>query len=129
GARMPGKEQHLASRYLEADFGQRRSPTRVLLADVVEAQDGHGREYRRTGLRRTGARCRVSAADGGAGDARAGTRSPLVLALRRARHQLAQACADAREQRSEEHTSELQSRENLVCRLLLEKKKKPIKRS
>src|SRR5690606_40541007 len=26
-------------------------------------------------------------------------------------------------QRSEEHTSELQSRENLVCRLLLEKKK------
>src|SRR5690606_41859263 len=29
----------------------------------------------------------------------------------------------ARGQRSEEHTSELQSRENLVCRLLLEKKK------
>src|SRR5690606_40083955 len=28
-------------------------------------------------------------------------------------------------ERSEEHTSELQSRENLVCRLLLEKKKKP----
>src|SRR5690606_6239302 len=28
------------------------------------------------------------------------------------------------DQRSEEHTSELQSRENLVCRLLLEKKKK-----
>src|SRR5207302_9187413 len=31
-------------------------------------------------------------------------------------------------QRSEEHTSELQSRENLVCRLLLEKKKKIINR-
>src|SRR5690606_41119480 len=28
------------------------------------------------------------------------------------------------ESRSEEHTSELQSRENLVCRLLLEKKKR-----
>src|SRR5690606_39444346 len=28
--------------------------------------------------------------------------------------------------RSEEHTSELQSRENLVCRLLLEKKKRKI---
>src|SRR5690606_41214072 len=28
------------------------------------------------------------------------------------------------DQRSEEHTSELQSREKLVCRLLLEKKKK-----
>src|SRR5690606_40788311 len=31
-----------------------------------------------------------------------------------------------RTSRSEEHTSELQSRENLVCRLLLEKKKKTI---
>src|SRR2546430_7364160 len=32
------------------------------------------------------------------------------------------------EQRSEEHTSELQSQSNLVCRLLLEKKKiKPIR--
>src|SRR5690606_41433922 len=30
----------------------------------------------------------------------------------------------SRTARSEEHTSELQSRENLVCRLLLEKKKK-----
>src|SRR5258707_10832916 len=30
----------------------------------------------------------------------------------------------ARRQRSEEHTSELQSRQYLVCRLLLEKKKK-----
>src|SRR5436309_9283360 len=32
------------------------------------------------------------------------------------------------ETRSEEHTSELQSRENLVCRLLLEKKKKKKKK-
>src|SRR5205085_5685741 len=31
----------------------------------------------------------------------------------------------AREGRSEEHTSELQSQSNLVCRLLLEKKKTP----
>src|SRR6267378_454796 len=30
--------------------------------------------------------------------------------------------------RSEEHTSELQSRRDLVCRLLLEKKKKPLQR-
>src|SRR2546430_12588803 len=30
---------------------------------------------------------------------------------------------DARAERSEEHTSELQSQSNLVCRLLLEKKK------
>src|SRR5256886_5443432 len=32
--------------------------------------------------------------------------------------------ADAALERSEEHTSELQSQSNLVCRLLLEKKKK-----
>src|SRR5690606_41639279 len=32
---------------------------------------------------------------------------------------------DRPEPRSEEHTSELQSRENLVCRLLLEKKNRP----
>src|SRR5438105_6691755 len=34
----------------------------------------------------------------------------------------------AEEQRSEEHTSELQSRVDLVCRLLLEKKKKKKKK-
>src|SRR5438552_13973027 len=33
--------------------------------------------------------------------------------------------ADAIDSRSEEHTSELQSPDHLVCRLLLEKKKKP----
>src|SRR3712207_8058675 len=33
-------------------------------------------------------------------------------------------CCRARPERSEEHTSELQSRQYLVCRLLLEKKKK-----
>src|SRR5690606_41988871 len=37
------------------------------------------------------------------------------------------AASDDLRKRSEEHTSELQSRENLVCRLLLEKKKKKIK--
>src|SRR5690606_41179150 len=35
----------------------------------------------------------------------------------------ARTCATSGVGRSEEHTSELQSRENLVCRLLLEKKK------
>src|SRR2546430_6357957 len=33
-------------------------------------------------------------------------------------------CRNVAHQRSEEHTSELQSQSNLVCRLLLEKKKK-----
>src|SRR2546422_1602901 len=36
--------------------------------------------------------------------------------------------ADLLDQRSEEHTSELQSRLHLVCRLLLEKKKKDRKK-
>src|SRR5690606_40130476 len=36
---------------------------------------------------------------------------------------------ETNEARSEEHTSELQSRENLVCRLLLEKKKESDERS
>src|SRR5436309_9030718 len=35
-----------------------------------------------------------------------------------------ESCGSLLLSRSEEHTSELQSRENLVCRLLLEKKKK-----
>src|SRR5690349_24768666 len=33
--------------------------------------------------------------------------------------------APTRRKRSEEHTSELQSRRDIVCRLLLEKKKRP----
>src|SRR5690606_39993299 len=53
---------------------------------------------------------------------------PHQATLQRAEAQLATARSRARLaedelQRSEEHTSELQSRENLVCRLLLEKKK------
>src|SRR3712207_7105708 len=42
------------------------------------------------------------------------------------RHQIQSDCRDHRhreQERSEEHTSELQSRQYLVCRLLLEKKK------
>src|SRR5207302_3270256 len=47
-----------------------------------------------------------------------------VLPLLRNRPQLVEVARRlASELRSEEHTSELQSRENLVCRLLLEKKK------
>src|SRR5690242_21080114 len=40
---------------------------------------------------------------------------------RRHRHRSSAAC---RRRRSEEHTSELQSHVNIVCRLMLEKKKK-----
>src|SRR3712207_8176233 len=41
------------------------------------------------------------------------------------RRQIEEECGD--DARSEEHTSELQSRQYLVCRLLLEKKKKQYK--
>src|SRR5690606_39944822 len=47
-------------------------------------------------------------------------RREIMRALLEARHDLHQAFLH----RSEEHTSELQSREKLVCRLLLEKKKR-----
>src|SRR2546427_8824586 len=42
----------------------------------------------------------------------------------RGRHRLDVRRQGPQQQRSEEHTSELQSQSNLVCRLLLEKKKK-----
>src|SRR5690606_41503235 len=47
-------------------------------------------------------------------------KKPLLISNRWDVAQQAQTCNFPR---SEEHTSELQSRENLVCRLLLEKKK------
>src|SRR2546427_8466394 len=49
-------------------------------------------------------------------------RSPKRLRTRE--HLVGLLWADKPEKRSEEHTSELQSQSNLVCRLLLEKKKK-----
>src|SRR5688572_31498024 len=57
-------------------------------------------------------------------------RSPCVIPSR-ARPPLAASCASRATRgrpRSEEHTSELQSQSNLVCRLLLEKKKKKTKK-
>src|SRR5436309_4478537 len=74
-------------------------------------------------------RCRL-AAGRGAPDRPPCTRRPRpasneprpVLPPRKAAH--GGRWSERRPPRSEEHTSELQSRENLVCRLLLEKKKK-----
>src|SRR5690349_23262374 len=43
--------------------------------------------------------------------------------LHHARHRMQPQMTEPRQERSEEHTSELQSRRDLVCRLLLEKKK------
>src|SRR2546427_6132634 len=50
--------------------------------------------------------------------------APILIGRRR-RFFSAHACTSLR--RSEEHTSELQSQSNLVCRLLLEKKKQSIR--
>src|SRR5215217_8218168 len=62
-------------------------------------------------------------ADIAAGRLAPGERLPSERDLARA---LGVGRASVREARSEEHTSELQSRQYLVCRLLLEKKKKSV---
>src|SRR2546426_8558016 len=74
------------------------------------------------GRRRAAARCLGT---------RSGERVPHHLGLDHVddhlgdvRRVVGHALEEARDQRSEEHTSELQSPCNLVCRLLLEKKKK-----
>src|SRR2546427_9445906 len=56
------------------------------------------------------------------------SKAGAVLLARRPRHRdragVGALLRGAERERSEEHTSELQSQSNLVCRLLLEKKKK-----
>src|SRR3712207_8708183 len=64
----------------------------------------------------------VQAAVGGPGSDDYGPRLDLVPTGQR-NHDPASLTAQPRHTRSEEHTSELQSRQYLVCRLLLEKKK------
>src|SRR5690606_41564206 len=49
---------------------------------------------------------------------------PVIRLTNLAHREVPREMIEAALSRSEEHTSELQSRENLVCRLLLEKKKK-----
>src|SRR5690606_39669230 len=90
-----------------------RHPARSTLFPYTRSSDlGEGPAHVRVGIRRQ--QRRVGAVDpvGGAGEEVGGAER-----LRDVGHEVAGAL------RSEEHTSELQSRENLVCRLLLEKKK------
>src|SRR2546422_5497832 len=57
----------------------------------------------------------------------AGSREPDAIVLTGGLHETTgQRLVAAANERSEEHTSELQSRLHLVCRLLLEKKKKEL---
>src|SRR5690606_39878972 len=53
-----------------------------------------------------------------------GRRRSVICSISRSSHRYCRSSSAIHSSfRSEEHTSELQSRENLVCRLLLEKKK------
>src|SRR3712207_7336606 len=74
----------------------------------------------RSALAREGARVAVTDLDGGAAERVAGEIGAAATALSL---DVTDAGAVAAVLRSEEHTSELQSRQYLVCRLLLEKKK------
>src|SRR3712207_8450052 len=78
-----------------------RSGRSQRLRRLVRRQPGTGGAARERGA----GRARRGARDGGHRGRRGGRSRPALL-------------------RSEEHTSELQSRQYLVCRLLLEKKKK-----
>src|SRR5688572_32014603 len=59
-------------------------------------------------------------------DPRHSKRESAASFIRRVRREVRQIVAEGTG-RSEEHTSELQSQSNLVCRLLLEKKKKTLR--
>src|SRR5689334_24848382 len=94
----------------------RRPPRSTLFPYTTLFRSGPGRRRRLTGRNDEGSR-RAGALVwrfGLLGDA---ARTGVVLEQQAARRD------DHRDQRSEEHTSELQSQFHLVCRLLLEKKK------
>src|SRR5687768_17777507 len=91
----------------------RRPPRSTLFPYTTLFRSHHHRQrVGRVGDRRDGGRLRVEA-DGNAAAGAVDDLEPDEGGQ-----------ADRRRPRSEEHTSELQSRLHLVCRLLLEKKKK-----
>src|SRR2546429_3677290 len=103
----------------------RRPPRSTLLpyATLFRSSSTGGQSCRARGAGTcTGARCGKIAGS----RKRVDRQSGRAGVCQRYRHR----CAGGREQlvRSEEHTSELQSRLHLVCRLLLEKKKKKQKK-
>src|SRR5690606_41417860 len=92
-------------------------PTSALFPYTTLFRSEQRREWTYLGYRRArvGDICRLC------DDARARAEREAEQAALAAR--ILQMRSDGMRVRSEEHTSELQSRENLVCRLLLEKKK------
>src|SRR5690606_40761907 len=128
---------------LQAGHLRRRGSRRLRRAEVAHALLPHRQAYQ-AGFRQVGEQHLLALiVDGAPSMLRVGELERNVEqgksvvkrrrdAIRRERHLYGSclqplhslALAGQREGRSEEHTSELQSRENLVCRLLLEKKKK-----
>src|SRR5690606_41879589 len=97
----------------------------LLLYSSRDPRDLHSFPTRRSSdLRAKGSAVRQSAR--GVRESHTASR-PLIPKARTLKNHFCQPPASDRKlnaARSEEHTSELQSRENLVCRLLLEKKKR-----
>src|SRR5690606_32933808 len=106
GTRVPGDEQHLALVHAKADVDQGLVPAGVLLADVLESEDGHGRDYAGPGATARPARCTRGLAPlrrnvPGRGDT-TGDRCGTAWRRRRAgsaADQRAQLAADAAQQR------------------------------
>src|SRR5690606_40778914 len=97
-------QQRLAGAGFTRDHGHARAELEFGAGDHGEVTDGEAQEHRRI----------VAALAPATAGAYIGH-----MVRRQVTH-------DSLDPRSEEHTSELQSRENLVCRLLLEKKKNRI---
>src|SRR5690606_39879449 len=100
----------------------RRPPGPRLFPYTTLFRSARGAACRARGLRGSGDAAATRRTRRG-GAARRGQR-PAEAPVQHLQQDVQQAARARRDQRrSEEHTSELQSRENLVCRLLLEKKK------
>src|SRR5207249_4427542 len=113
---------HVLPRYGRPGNGARRAPstTPEVFRELQSDHGPHARDLVRDGQHREGhVRCMCAADECGRGEAGA-------VAGSAGGNPGWNAEGDAR---SEEHTSELQSRFDLVCRLLLEKKKKTLWRS
>src|SRR3989454_12842383 len=95
---------------------------RAALATVVRVR---GSAYRHEGAKLAVAENGTTAGNVSGGCLEQDVREVALQVIRTGRAELRSYCSSADEiERSEEHTSELQSPCNLVCRLLLEKKKK-----
>src|SRR5258708_15436329 len=93
----------------------RRPPSSTLFPSTTLFRSGSVCRGIRGGARRSGPAARTHSRGAPAGAPLAAHAGPLRTAC---------LYGSADEDRSEEHTSELQSPDHLVCRLLLEKKKK-----